>query len=352
MKRRIIGLAALALLVLSVQQAAAAVPLASADADRRAKQAIPPTGKALVYVYRLDDHGPAQSSTIWFNGYEFAGLAPRTFIYWAVAPGRVNLRSGSSGSTVTLRCEQGRIYFVKMTVAASGRADLRTMSYSAGRRDTNQAHLVRDVQAIKRPAPSAKPSKPAKQPKQAKQPSKPAEPSSKQLGVTLILKVGSFQLGDKSQTILGAPLDFSSTATSWGLEGEWRIPSDYAFGLELGSRSHSYSSVVPGASGHMEVTSVFINAKKYFRATPIVQPYVGAGLGSVSTKFSGGVSGSASDIAEQIMGGVAFRWQRFGVYTELKYQNAKTSGKDALTGASVPVDASGIGLFAGVDVHF
>lgn len=340
MKRRITCLATLAL-TLFMLPAVAAVPLASTDADRRAKQAVPPAGKALVYVYRLDDGGPAQSPTIRFNTYEFAGLAPRTFGYWAIAPGRADLRAGTSGTPVTLRCEQGRIYFVQMTVAANGRADLRAVSYATGRRDTYQARLVRDLQPVARPAPPAKAA------------AKPvAKPAAKQYGVTLILKLGSFQLADKSQSILGSTLDFSSATAAWGLEGEWRIPTDYAFGLELGSRSHSYSSVVPGASGHMEVTSVFVNAKKYFRATPIVQPYVGAGVGGVTTKFSGGVSGSASGFAAQVMTGVAFRWERFGAYTELKYQNARTSGTDSVTGASVPVDASGIGFYAGLDVHF
>lgn len=332
MTRRIAHVAGL-VLALFIQQAMAAVPLANTDADKRAKQAVPPAGKALVYIYRLDDSSPSQSETIRFNTREFAGLAPRTFGYWAVAPGRVDLRAGTSGSPVTLRCQQGRIYFVQLTVAANGRADLRPVSYATGRRDTYRARLVRDLQPLAGAA-------------------APVKPPAKQAGVTLILKVGSFQPGDKSQSILGSTLDFSSATAAWGLEGEWRNSSDFAFGAELGSRSHSYTSVVPGASGDMQVTSVFVNAKKYFRATPIVQPFVGAGIGGVTTKFSGGVTGSASGFAAQVMTGVAFRWERFGAYTELKYQNATTRGTDASTGASVPVDASGIGLYAGLDVHF
>ena len=44
----------------------------------------------------------------------------------------------------------------------------------------------------------------------------------------------------------------------------------------------------------------------------------------------------------QAMGGVAFRWQHIGIYTEAKYQANITPD----------VDASGIGLFAGMSVHF
>lgn len=332
MTRRIIYLAILAL-TFFVQQVLAAVPLASAEADRRAKQAVPPAGKALVYVYRLDDRGAPLSPSIRINTRELTSLAPRTFGFWAVNPGRVDLRAGTSGSRVTLRCQEGRIYFVQMTVAANGSANLRAVSYGTGRRDTYRAHLIREVRPVERAAPA--------QPRAAHQ-----------TGMTLILKAGSFRLGHASQSILGSTLDFSSTATAWGIEGEWRIPSDFAFGLEVGGHSHSYTSAGSGPAGDMSVTSVFINAKKYFRGTSIVQPYVGAGLGAATTDFSGGVSGSAGGFAVQAMTGAAFRWQRFGLYTELKYQSAKTRGTDALTGGSVPVDASGIGLFAGVDVHF
>ena len=342
MQRRITQLVILAL-VLFMHQAVAAVPLASTDADRRAKQAVPPAGKALLYVYRLDDRGPSQSASVWINSGEFTGLATRTFGYWSVAPGRVDVRAGTSGARVTLRCQQGRIYFVQMTVAANGRADLRVVSYGTGRRDTYQARLIRDVRPAARPAPSRKP---------ATRPIGVARTGVTQTGVTLILKVGNFRLGDGSQSILGFTRDFSSTATAWGLEGEWRIPSDFAFGLEVGSHSHSFTSVGSGATGDMGITSVFVNAKKYFRGATLVQPYVGAGIGAATTDFSGGVTGSATGFAAQAMTGVAFRWQRFGVYTELKYQSARTRGTDAVTGSSVPVNASGMGLYAGVDVHF
>jgi len=332
MKRRITCLATLAL-TLFVQHVLAAVPLASADADRRAKQAIPPAGKALVYVYRLDDSGPSLSATIRFNAHELIGLAPRTFGYWAVAPGRVDLRAGTSGSPATLRCEQGRIYFVRMTVVANGRADLRAVSYGIGRRDTYRARLIREVQPVERSVPAR-------------------ERAAGQTGVTLILKAGSYSLGSGSQSILGFTRDFSATATAWGLEGEWRIPADFAFGLEAGGHSHSYTTAGATANGDMRVTSVFANAKYYFRSAEIVQPFVGGGLGVATTDFSGAVTGSATGFAVQAMTGVAFRWEHFGLYTELKYQSAKTRGTDAATGASVPVDASGIGLYAGLGVHF
>ena len=332
MKRRLIHLAMVAL-VLLVQQAAAAVPLASADADRRAKQAVPPAGKALLYVYRPDDRGAPQSPPIRLNTRELASLSPQTFGYWAVEPGRVDLHAGSTGSRVTLRCQEGRIYFVQMTVTANGRADLRAVSYGAGRRDTYRARLIREIRPLERSIPAR-------------------ERATSQAGVTLILKGGSFRLGHGSQNILGFTRDFSSTATAWGLEGEWRIPADFAFGLEVGGHSHSYTSVGSTATGDMSVTSVFVNAKYYFRGAAIVQPYVGAGLGVATTDFSGGVTGSATGFAVQAMTGVAFRWEHFGLYTELTYQGAKTRGTDAATGASVPVDASGMGLYAGVDVHF
>ena len=86
------------------------------------------------------------------------------------------------------------------------------------------------------------------------------------------------------------------------------------------------------------------------------QPYVGVGLGSASVDFSagsnGGITGSSGGFAMQGMAGIAFRWQHVGIYTELKYERAEIDATNAITGVSEVIDASGIGLFAGMSVHF
>ena len=165
-------------------------------------------------------------------------------------------------------------------------------------------------------------------------------------GVTLIAKVGNFQLASDSQAILGFTRSFSAASMAYGLEGEWRLENGFAFGMELFGHTQDYTTAgVP--SGDLAVTNVFFNAKKYFRPGAIVQPYVGAGIGAASTSFSGAITGSAGGFALQGMTGIAFRWRQFGIYTEFKYERAEV--EDA---AGETVDASGTGLFAGMSVQF
>jgi opacity protein-like surface antigen len=110
--------------------------------------------------------------------------------------------------------------------------------------------------------------------------------------------------------------------------------------------SHEFTAVsispVSSGTGDMQVITVLANAKKYFRPEAIVQPYLGAGIGIAAVSMSGHLEGTTTGYAIQAMGGVAFRWQHIGIYTEAKFQANKTPD----------VDASGTGLFAGMSVHF
>lgn len=304
---------------------AATPPLATPDEDRRAKQALPPAGKALLYVYRLDDKGPELSPTLSLNTRELTRLAPRTYGMWAVNPGRIELSTGGAGTRAALRCQDGRIYFVQMTVQSSGTADLRVVSYAVGRRSTQSARLLREPRK--------------------------AEEAGGQIGVTLIAKIGNFRMSSASQTIVAARRNFSASAFAWGVEGEWRVRDGWAVGGEVLGHTHDYTTTASSASGDVAVTSVLVNAKKYFRLAQIEQPYVGAGIGAVSSRFSagggGGLTGSATGYALQAMTGVAFRWQNVGVYTELKLQKGEAEDRNG-----EKLDVSGLGLFVGVDGHF
>jgi hypothetical protein len=123
--------------------------------------------------------------------------------------------------------------------------------------------------------------------------------------------------------------------------------------MEVFGYSQDFTITGFALGGDMAVTNIFFNAKKYFRPDSIVQPYLGAGIGAASTTFSSAVlNGSAGGFAIQGIAGIAFRWQKIGTYTEFKYVHAEVDGTDADTGASVPVDLSGTGLFAGVSVYF
>jgi hypothetical protein len=127
------------LLVLGASQAQAAVPLATPEQDRYAKQAVPPSGNALIYVYRLDDTRPQTSPGVWLNKRDSGRLEPRTYGMWAAGPGRLEIRAGRADATpFTITCEAGRIYFVQLAVNADGSIRLRQVPYGTGRTEMGQ----------------------------------------------------------------------------------------------------------------------------------------------------------------------------------------------------------------------
>lgn len=353
------------LLIVGTTQAQAAARFATPEQDRYAKQAVPPAGKALVYVYRQGDARPQTSPALWLNKRNSGQLGPRTYGMWAAGPGRLEVRAGRIDSTpLTITCQAGRIYFVQLAVNADESVSLRQVPYGTGRTEMRAARLVLDPAIAARAAAAPKPVAPKPAPAPAKKPMATKAPPAKKpvvketravgdvpvakgsSGVTLIAKGGRFQLASDSQIIVGASRKFSAASMAYGLEGEWRLESGFAFGMELFGHTQDYTTAGV-ASGDIAVTNVFLNAKKYFRPGAIVQPYLGAGIGSASSSFSGAITGSAGGFALQGMTGIAFRWRHFGIYTEFKYERAEV--EDA---AGQAVDVSGTGLFAGVSVQF
>jgi hypothetical protein len=342
------------LLVPGIPQAQAAVQLATPEQDRYAKQAVPPAGKALIYVYRLGDAKPQTSPALWLNKRNSGQLEPQTYGMWAAGPGRLELRAGRVDATpLTITCEAGRIYFVQLAVNADGSVRMQQVPYGSGRSGLHNARLVLDPAIVARAAAVPKPVAPTPAPAPAKKPEVKATqkvsdvPTDKgKSGLTLIAKVGSFQLASDSQVILGASRSFSAASTAYGLEGEWRLKNGFAFGMEVFGHTQDYTTAGL-SSGDVAVTNVLVNAKKYFRPGAIVQPYLGAGIGAASTSFSGDITGSAGGFAIQGMTGIAFRWQHVGIYTEIKYERAEVEDS-----AGQAVDVSGTGLFAGMSVQF
>lgn len=357
------------LLILGTTQTQAAVSRATPEQDRYAKQAVPPSGKALIYVYRLDDANPKATPVLWLNKRDSGRLEPRTYGMWAAGPGRLEIRAGrADAKPLTITCKAGRINFVRLAVSKDGGVNLREVSYGTGRSEMSQARLVLDPSLAARaaaapkpvptPVPVPAPAKKAAAPKKAAVAKKPPESVTPQdqkpaYGVTLIFKGGSFSLGSDAQNInaedspgvtTNYQTTFSGSASVFGMEAEWRARNGWAFGGEAIVHSHSFTTVPTGlfGTGDMQVVSVLANAKKYFRPEAIVQPYLGAGVGIAVVSMSGQLEGTTTGYSLQAMGGVAFRWERFGLYTEAKFQANKTPD----------VDASGTGLFAGMSVQF
>lgn len=330
------------LFVCTIPAAPAAVSFAPSNADRSAKQALPPNGRALVYVYRPADSGPAESPVLVLNNHSIGRLVADSFYYWSVAPGGVEFATdGRVVRRLSLRSEAGRIYFIRLTIGRDGEVDLRQVSYGVGRKDMQQARLLSATQP---PVAAAKSE--SQRPTAASAQGEPAAVA--RGGFNLILKGGSYSLGSKTQNVTAAPttfaVSFESSAPIFGLEGEWVFGNGWAVGGELLTHGHSYTNVpaVGTGRGDMTATKFLVNGKKYFRVDQVVRPFVGMGLGVAVVNMSGDISGTGAGFAAQGMGGVLFQWRTVGIYTEAAYQTAESNG----------VDSGGLGIFAGLNLHF
>lgn len=164
----------------------------------------------------------------------------------------------------------------------------------------------------------------------------------------LIVKTGAFKLSKDSQTVSGVGLTFDDSASGvFGIEGQYRLRPDVTLGGELLRYKNDWKSSI-GTSGDADTTALMFNIKKYFNTSKKVQPYIGGGIGFASTDLNGpGGTGTGDGLALQAMGGVELRFKKVGFYSELKWLGAKPEDE-----AGEKIDVSGVGLFAGVAIHF
>ncbi len=167
--------------------------------------------------------------------------------------------------------------------------------------------------------------------------------------VAVIVKAGSFSLSKDRQTIVGENVEFDDSSSGvFGIEGEWRQTNGLALGIEYLQYENDFGALSVVGTGTMDTSVLLFNVKKYFQPTATVNPYIGAGFGAVSVDFSGDIiAGSAGGFALQAIGGVEFRFDKVGLYTELKALHA-----EAEDDAGEKAKAGGSGVFAGVSISF
>jgi len=282
------------------------------------------------------------------NGHLIRGLMANSYIYRSSGSGRLTVQVGDQAS-LPIQVQSGRIYFVRLTVAADGSNELKLVSYGAGRRDLHHARLLKEQKVVARKARPT--SRPAPAP-EARRETATAPTTGGRGGFNLIFKGGSFSLASANQNIDadagGAVVTFATSFAGsggvYGLEGEWVGESGWAFGGELLMHKHNYTTIPAGTigSGDMQIVTIAVNSRKYFRPGSVVQPFLGAGLGVVTATLSGQLEGTGTGFVIQGMGGVAFRWEHIGLYTELKYQFAETAD----------ISASGPAFLAGIGIQF
>jgi len=358
MKKSYAWLIGIALLLpLAAVKAFADVEFAPIAEDTGAKGTLPPSGKALVFVFRGDGAAQPANVLIWFDSKRIGPSAPRSYYLWAVEPGTHTIASRDDRSVVlTLNVQAGRNYFVEQRLTADGqKVELRQVSYARGRVAVNRSRLIKDDSAFAAAA-FGRPSTMREARREVGPAPKPGPPASRPApvqGAAFILKTGSIKLSSRNQSIQTTtgtvPVEFDSKASSpLALEGEWRINNGFAVGVEYLRYSNDLTISGTSFASSLDFTGLMFNGKKYFAAGGMFYPYLGAGIGMARANFSGSaLTGDTTGFAFQMMGGLELRWQQFGVYTEFTSLSAKT--KDS---AGNKVDAGSRGLFVGASMMF
>jgi hypothetical protein len=333
-------------------QAHAGTGVASPVDDKQAKQATPPAGSALIYIFRSEDPPVESAVAVILNGRRIGETRPRTFLLATVAPGTHYLMSGDKViASLSVECQAGKTYFISQKALGGVypvRTELALANPASARRTINQSQLAVAQAAAPPAAPSA--ARAASPPKTGDVSKPVVSVAKKQGGLALILKTGRFNMSDRTQEVAGLQSEFDSKASGvLGVELEWRDRSGFAFGGELYRFTNKIVAIGTALEGEMEVVALMVNAKKYFEIADLLYPYVGAGAGMAANSFSGDVTGSAYGPAFQAMAGIDFRMKNVGVYTELKYLSSSTGDS---SGENTKIGGRGKNLGLGISFGF
>ena len=338
-----------------------------AHAEEDVRRAVPPPGKALVFIFRSERETVPARVPVLVNLEPVGPLANGTFATATVSPGRTHLRIGDRVLTIlSLKAAANRSYFVRIE-AISGvrpvRTRARVVGEVEGRRSLAQSRFVgvapAPVAAAPRPrrAPAAKTAVPrsrkptqasepgTRQPAGAKRVPMPAE-SGPTSGFALIAYGGGFKIANDNQMIAGLATTYDATSNSvFGVEAEWRSRLGIAVGGEVFHYQNDLAATgIP--AGRQKVVATMVNGKYYFHAADWFYPFVGAGIGYASAAFSDGFTGKTKGPAYQGLAGLDFRFGHFGFCVQYKYLSSTTGdpGKQVKVGGS--------GIRAGVSFVF
>jgi len=361
--------------------ATAAVPVFGTNSESQyARDFSPPQGKAVIYIYQRKEDGRGVSPSIKLNNYVIGRLVPGSFTVWKLSAGQVTIQvAGVKTVGYSFKTKPGAIYRFRLIVkqtSAGARAELRFMSTS-GQNDILGTRLLKNPKSVTNSTKSApviaaapiapkvtQPVKPAPPPapKQTPKPAPEPTPEAKQTSQSdydgddfseenfgLMVKTGVMTVSNTTQFIVGEDRSFdSSTSAPTALDAYYQFASGLTVGGEYMQYTANFTSVGLSDTHEVDVTLLMATLKQYFRTDSSLQPFIGAGIGSVTTDISGpAVIGDASGLAYQLMGGIEYRFNNFGVFGEVKYINAVSKSDN-----EEKVDVSGIGILTGIALHF
>jgi hypothetical protein len=136
----------LAVVLLAALTGCASVPMASADADKAAKQFVTNPTKANLYVYRNESMGAAIKMGVYVDEKPFGQTAANTYLQIALTPGMHKIRGhAESNSELDLDAKAGQNYFiwqeVKMGVMSAGNK-LHLVDEKAGKKGVSECKLA------------------------------------------------------------------------------------------------------------------------------------------------------------------------------------------------------------------
>ena len=227
------------------------------QAQENLHRAVPPAGRALVFVFRVDRDPFAAQVPVAVNKEPIGALANGTFVTATVSPGRTELRIGERlVRTLTFTAAANQSYFVRVQALDARtpvRIDAQAVSEPEGRLAIAQSRHVGVAPVVVippvvpppvatpppvppplaapavappppppspvvtppvvAPAPPVEPAvvaePPAVKPAPAPEVSAPPE-APRESGFTLIVNAGSFKLSDERQTVAGFPSTFDT----------------------------------------------------------------------------------------------------------------------------------------------
>ena len=138
---------AMSILATAALAGCASVPMASADADAKAKTFVaPPSGQANIYVYRNETFGAAIKMPLLLDNQAIGDTGPHTYTLRTVAPGKHTITSKTEkDSTLDVDAQAGRTYFVWQEVkmgAFAARSALHLVDDQTGEDGVKQCKLI------------------------------------------------------------------------------------------------------------------------------------------------------------------------------------------------------------------
>jgi uncharacterized protein DUF2846 len=318
--------------------------------------AVPP-GRALVYVIQSDTGGFGNVA-VFVDKKMVGGLKTNTYVAFSADPGAHVLSAAGAGlASHQMSVDSGKVYYVSLRINAGGIPQFRVLSEADAKPLLARYRPIRSDVVTTRGTASATPPPPAATPAPARAAPSAAAPARRAAATppakepvdefVLLIKTGTFKASNEQQSWFNVATTVDGASSGvFGAELDYVFPAGWAVGAELMNYKNSWQQA-NGAKGSFKTVAFTVNGKKYFNETGMVRPFVGVGVGSAAISFSGDITGSTGGLAYQFFGGVEFLFPPVDLHIELKSLSADTEDNSGQS-----VDASGIGLFVGMSIHF